>query len=173
MELRAEERENLQKSMTWEDDTVICPCDSLAYDQALPVNILVSNPPYSLAQEFIEKFLYVDEAYWLLRLNFLGSQKREPWWRKLGFLPNVYVLPNRPCFALVEEKKDGKPTGRMVAGTDACEYAWFEFGKWASGSVEILDLTPDEEIEAHKRLLFAEYEKKKARDAVQMELFNA
>lgn len=51
-----------------------------------------------------------DVVCMLLRVNFLGSQKRAAWMR--ANTPSVYVLPKRPSF-----KSDGK--------TDATEYAWF------------------------------------------------
>lgn len=63
----------------------------------------------------------------LLRLNFLGSQRRAAWLR--AWTPDVYVLPRRPSF-----------TGR---GTDSCEYAWcvwHEDRRGPRGSVEVLEL---------------------------------
>lgn len=71
--------------------------------------VVIGNPPYSQAMEFVTHALY-SGAYvaFLLRLNFLGSDKRSAFMR--GHMPDVYVLPNRPSF-----------TG---GGTDAIEYAW-------------------------------------------------
>ena len=71
---------------------------------------LVTNPPYSLAQDFIDAWR--DKARlsaWLLRLNFLGSQKRAAWLRACP-PSRVLILPRRPSF-----------TG---GATDSCEYAW-------------------------------------------------
>ena len=82
---------------------------------------VVTNPPFSLAQEFITNaWEHSRESFMLLRLNFLGSQKRREWWRKHE--PSaLFVLSQRPCFT-----GDGK--------TDATDYAWFYFSplKWSA-----------------------------------------
>lgn len=78
---------------------------------------LVTNPPYSLAQEFIEAWRdRVALSAWLLRLNFLGSQKRAEWFRQRP-PSRVLILPRRPSF-----------TG---GATDSCEYAWMVWGSAA------------------------------------------
>jgi hypothetical protein len=79
------------------------------------VDLIVTNPPFSLALEFLEKSMghSVNIAF-LLRLNFLGSQRRKPFWEKYGTPSRLFVLSKRPSFA-----------GR---GTDATEYAWFCWG---------------------------------------------
>ncbi len=93
-------------------------------------DIVITNPPYNLAEDFIRrsaKLFPTSMQIFLLRLNFLASQKRQPWLS--AWVPDVYVLPRRPAF------KNGR--------TDSCEYAWFV---WPSaeprryGKVEILDL---------------------------------
>lgn len=74
------------------------------------VNTIFTNPPYSLAMEFIQKSLKIaDTVIMLLRVNFLGSIKRNKFLRQ--HTPSIYVLPNRPSFI------NGK--------TDATDYAWF------------------------------------------------
>ena len=86
--------------------------DFLSYTPPQPPTLIITNPPFSLALEFLLKSLLHKEAtvIFLLRLNFLGSQKRKPFWNK--FPPShLYVLSERPSF-----------TGH---GTDATEYAWF------------------------------------------------
>ena len=79
------------------------------------VDLILTNPPFSLAQEFIEKAIKeADTVIMLLRLNYLGSQKRNIFWNK--FPPTaLHVLSKRPSF-----------TG---SGTDATEYAWFIWDK--------------------------------------------
>lgn len=78
-------------------------------------DLYISNPPFSLAQEFIAKMLYergpetVVAA--LLRVGFLGSRKRHEWW-KTHKPDAIRVLSARPSFT-----GDGK--------TDNSEYAWF------------------------------------------------
>jgi hypothetical protein len=76
-----------------------------------PVDAIITNPPFSLATDFIDRSL--GEALfvaYLLRLNFWGSRKRKDWWQ--GKEPtHQFTLSERPSF-----------TGK---GTDATEYAWF------------------------------------------------
>lgn len=79
------------------------------------VDLVLTNPPFSLAMEFIEKsMLHADTVIMLLRLNFLGSQKRNPWWQTHK-PKKIIVLSKRPSF-----------TG---TGTDSTEYAWFIWEK--------------------------------------------
>lgn len=79
------------------------------------VDLILTNPPFSLAKEFIEHSLpKAKTVMMLLRLNFLGSKKRHSWW--LDNKPDaLYILSGRPSF-----------TGD---GTDATEYAWFVWDK--------------------------------------------
>jgi hypothetical protein len=101
-----------------------------------PQVLILSNPPYCLAQEFIEHGLrWATRVAYLLRINFLADGRGV----RCGFAekhnPGVFVLPNRPSF-------DGH-------GSDGTEYAWFVFGdpevagRWFS-----LAQTPEEEIRA-------------------------
>jgi predicted RNA methylase len=91
------------------------------------VPLVIGNPPYRLAQEFVRKGLDDAEAgghvLFLLRLNFLAGQKRwkEGLWESLD---RVYVLPKRPSFCW------GK--------TDASDYCWM---RWTKGSKEPCILT--------------------------------
>lgn len=92
-------------------------------------DVIITNPPFSLAFEVMQKA--VREApvvALLLRLNLLGSGRksgRSAWLRE--HTPDVYVLPDRPSF-----------TGH---GTDAAEYAWFVWGG-VGGQLQILTETP-------------------------------
>lgn len=75
------------------------------------VDLILTNPPYSIAEEFVIKALHhADTVVMLLRLNFLGAQKRYKFW--IENEPDaLFVLSKRPSF-----------TGK---GTDSTEYAWF------------------------------------------------
>ena len=75
------------------------------------VSAIITNPPFSLATQFIDRSLEeADFVAYLLRLNFWGSRKRKDWWQ--GKEPtHQFTLSERPSF-----------TGK---GTDATEYAWF------------------------------------------------
>jgi len=75
---------------------------------------IVTNPPFSLAFEFCQHARnHADEVLFLLRLNFLGSQKRAEWFN-LNEPSALFILSKRPDF-----------TG---GGGDSCEYAWFYWG---------------------------------------------
>lgn len=78
-------------------------------------DFIITNPPFSLAKEFVTHAVnHSRETVLLLRLNFLGSKKRRTWWR--DYKPNaLFVLSDRPDF-----------TGE---GGDACDYAWFYWGR--------------------------------------------
>jgi hypothetical protein len=74
-------------------------------------DLCISNPPYTLADQFVEQALSVShKVIFLLRLNFLGSQKRDAFFKT--YMPvYIYVIPQRPSF--------------LEGGNDATEYAWF------------------------------------------------
>lgn len=81
-------------------------------------DLIIGNPPYSLALEFTEKCLSLlsDEGklVFLLRTAFLESKKRYGFWQREP-LSELYVLSKRPSF-----------TGK---GTDATSYSWFVWDK--------------------------------------------
>lgn len=83
-----------------------------------PFDVLITNPPYSLAQEFVEHAWEIAspgaKLILLLRVNFFGGQKRSKWLK--NFMPiECHVTPRRPKF-----------TGK---GTDSTEYARFVWQK--------------------------------------------
>lgn len=110
------------------------------------VDLVITNPPFPLALLFLQKSL--DEAktvIYLLRLNFLGSQARQRFWRA-NRPTHLLALPERPVFVWVchgYKQKGHKQKGcgasflpgevttcphcggRVGAGTDACDYGWF------------------------------------------------
>ena len=84
-------------------------------------DIVAGNPPFTLAQRFVDhgrKFLnpHTSSALtYLLRINFLGAQSRASWHRE--WKPSaIYISPRRPSF-----KQGGK------SKTDATEYAWIQY----------------------------------------------
>lgn len=107
-------------------------------------DVIITNPPFSLAMAVIQKSLELaDYVAMLLRLNFIGSAERHPFFREM--MPDVYVIPERPSF-------DGK-------GADSIEYAWFlwpqpERRKRSRGYFELLDTTPIGVRKAYKPLDF-------------------
>ena len=100
--------------------------------------MIITNPPYSMAQQFIDKSrteaLFIS---YLLRVNFLGGQHRKEWWQ--GKEPtHLYVLSKRPSFVDVcsakgcgEKYEKGaveyclKCGNKVRSATDSTEYAWF------------------------------------------------
>jgi len=79
--------------------------------------LIITNPPYKLAQEFAEACLAVagqrGVVALLLRLGFIASLRRSAFHRARP--ADVFILAKRPSFT-----GDGK--------SDACDYAWFLYG---------------------------------------------
>lgn len=93
-----------------------------------PLDGVITNPPFSLAQQFVETYQPLAHvSAWLLRLNFLGSQKRAAFFQ--NNMPDIHVLPKRPTF-----RADGQ--------TDATEYAWFVWRRVPSsyGRISVIPL---------------------------------
>jgi hypothetical protein len=110
-----------------------------------PVDVVITNPPYDLATDFLKRSLRDGNCViYLLRINYLGSAKRAEF-LNANRPTHLYVLSERPSFvdvcAGVEkpkrkgcgaayQKADGLNVcpecgGKVKAGTDATEYAWF------------------------------------------------
>lgn len=124
--------------------------DRLA-DKMLPAgesfDVAITNPSFRLAIQALQLMLSLAPwAIMLARLGILESEERHP--LIAANVPDVYVLPNRPPFAL---NSDGK------VGADATAYAWMVWGPHSRGatrgSVELLDLTPLEERQRHMEML--------------------
>lgn len=76
------------------------------------IDLIITNPPYSLAKEFLEKSLKESKnVFYLLRLGFLASQSRKDWWNKIGLPNKLLILSKRPKF--------------INNTSDSQEYAWF------------------------------------------------
>lgn len=92
--------------------------DFLELDIDKKYDVIIGNPPYSLAKEFVEKSLNClkDDGVliFLLRTAFLESKSRYEFWQK-NPLSGLYTLSKRPSF-----------TGK---GTDATSYSWFVWDK--------------------------------------------
>lgn len=87
---------------------------------------IITNPPFNIALDIIKKAMVdvVDngEVIMLLRLNFLGSQKRHDFWQE--YPPKIiYVLSKRPKFI------NGK--------SDSVEYGWFVWQKGYTGDTKL------------------------------------
>jgi hypothetical protein len=102
--------------------------DFLALPDDIRFHVIITNPPFSLAEEFVRKSLrHADYVVMLLRLAFLESRRREAFHAEHP--SDVYVLSRRPSF--------------MANGaTDSCAYAWFVWGPGRGGRWTILP-TPE------------------------------
>jgi len=110
--------------------------DFLIFQPLIHYRWIITNPPFSLACEFIDRSLGIaDNMAMLLRLNFLGAGKRLDWWQDKRPTA-LYVLAHRPDFLDRDGNrvlgKDGKP------GKDSCEYAWFVWSRLYSG-IHVID----------------------------------
>lgn len=78
-------------------------------------DVIITNPPFSLTEEFIRKSLSElapdGTMAYLQRVNYLGSIDRLPFWFEIGFPRKTPVIVPRPRF--------------VKGGSDSCEYAWF------------------------------------------------
>ena len=87
---------------------------------------IITNPPFNIALDIIKKAMRDvsnnGEVIMLLRLNFLGSQKRHDFWQE--YPPKIiYVLSIRPKF--VNNK------------SDSTEYGWFVWQKGYTGGTKL------------------------------------
>ena len=112
--------------------------------EAKRVDLILTNPPFTLAKEFIEKALSESDTVCMLqRVNYLGSVGRKEFWNK-NPPTHLFVLANRPKFiARCQNTKCKNPTsfqvgaievcplcdGRVRPQSDATEYAWFVWDK--------------------------------------------
>ncbi|MGL4869874.1 MAG: DNA methyltransferase [Aeromonas veronii] len=89
--------------------------DYLAHDFGRQFDLIITNPPFTLSEAFLEKSMAElapdGTLVYLQRVNWLGSIKRIPFWAAIGFPGKTPIIIPRPRFA----KK----------GSDSCEYAWF------------------------------------------------
>ncbi len=113
------------------------------------VDLILTNPPFSLAQEFITKARSESGTVIMLqRVNFLGSQARKSFWAK-NPPTHLFVLANRPKFIAKCPNKKLDTTNKRICNdqhsyqitipagicltcgttvtpaSDATEYAWF------------------------------------------------
>jgi len=128
--------------------------DYLKYSVPYPYDLIITNPPFSLALEFLEKSLReADTVIYLLRLNFLASRKRRAFWRA-NRPSHVLALAERPCFAWPCTGKGYHATGcgasylpesthvcskcggKVASGTDSIDYAWFCWDRGGYVTVE-------------------------------------
>lgn len=121
IELRESEREHLMGLLPTSRVTI---GDAFTADfGAWKGRTIITNPPYSLAEESVRLCCRNASSVWmLLRLNFWGGIKRRGLFE--AYPPAFcFVLPRRPSF-----------TGK---GTDAAEYAWFGWDRHSTSGCTI------------------------------------
>lgn len=80
-----------------------------------PFDLIIGNPPYGIAQAFIEKSLKMTpNLIFILRQGFMSTSERRELFRRCK-PRRVGILPNRPSFSL-----DGKK--------DSADYCWMCWG---------------------------------------------
>ena len=133
VELRPEERGTLEALA---DNVTIG--SFFDYEPDCGYDVIIGNPPYSLALDFINKSLELLHPggllIFLLRTSFLESEKRFKWWQEHP-LSGLYTLHKRPSF-----------TGR---GTDATSYSWFV---WERGGPAAQVSRPSKPSKEDKRM---------------------
>ena len=98
------------------------------FEHTESTDLILSNPPFSIAKEFIDHSLKLSNTcIMLMRINYLGSIGRHVWWKE-NTPTALHVLSKRPSF-----------TGK---GTDATDYAWYVWDKTERLSRGVFFVTP-------------------------------
>ncbi|HHY0551913.1 TPA: DNA methyltransferase [Vibrio parahaemolyticus] len=89
--------------------------DYLNTDEEMRADVIITNPPFSYALEFVSTALDRDlsiggTVIMLLRTGFVGSTKRADFWREYPPTHQIVLTP-RPSF--------------VNGGSDNSEYAWY------------------------------------------------
>lgn len=95
--------------------------------------VIMSNPPFDLAEKFIEKALSLKPKYviFLLRLSFFATDKRKEFFQN-NMPEYCYILANRPSFIpqdITFETIDGQTKTIRKGSKDSSEYALFVWSK--------------------------------------------
>lgn len=110
-----------------QDSLAILKGDYLETKFSKPFDMIFTNPPFCMSLEFLQKALddVKDDGYviMLLRLNFLGSGKRNKWLKE-NMPYEIYVHSKRISFT-----DDGK--------TDSIEYAHFVWKKGCKDTTKL------------------------------------
>jgi predicted RNA methylase len=89
-----------------------------------PADMVITNPPFSLALEFVQRGLETaPHVVMLLRLSFLASIKRAAFIREHS--PDVFILSKRPSFS--------------GGATDSADYGWFYWSPLSGKRWTLLD----------------------------------
>ncbi len=97
-------------------------------------DVVITNPPFKLAKEFIDKSLGISNKYVMLflKLQFLEGKSRVDWWKTIP-LEYVYVYSYRatPLRDGMSRDENGKKWSSTIA------FAWFVLNKDYKGEPKI------------------------------------
>jgi len=109
--------------------------DYLRDDVRYPADLIMGNPPYNLSEEFISRSLadlsQKGILVFLLRLDFLASEKRRKGMWKTSPPSSVLICSRRPSF--------NTPNDRKTDGNSYAIYKWHKQDMEQSKAVTILD----------------------------------
>jgi hypothetical protein len=157
IEIRESERNNLidagANRILVED---FFKCERISFNY---LDIIISNPPYGLAQEIIDHSFEIvgpnTDIVMLLRLNFLGSQERKDFWNKHP-VRQLYPLSKRPSFGThckcmfghkhfygIDQIVPGRcpecgEKWKSKTTTDATDYGWFVWSNWREPLIKVI-----------------------------------
>jgi len=99
--------------------------DYLLWDPGNGFKTILTNPPFNLAEQIIVKSIQDieigGEVIMLLRLDFLGTEKRQIFWKDYP-AKQIYVLSKRP---------------RFLRSGDSNEYGWYVWEKGWTGKTTL------------------------------------
>ena len=99
--------------------------DYLCWNPGNKFNTILTNPPFNLAEQIIKKSIQDlnigGEAIMLLRLDFLGTEKRRQFWKNHP-TKHIYALSKRP---------------RFIRSGDSNEYGWYVWKKGWTGKTTL------------------------------------
>lgn len=113
-------------------------------------DVVIGNPPYLLAREFVETGLRIAPlVVYLLRQGFVGTAERSAWLR--GCMPDRYTLPHRPTY-VTRARWDARRRRFIETTSDSTESEWMIFHRTPrrEGICAVLDQVP-EEVRAAER----------------------
>lgn len=104
--------------------SIVCPQDILTWNPGKAFDACLTNPPFTIWEEVLEKTLELSPvSIMLLRQGVKGSEKRHDFWQR--HRPMELTMSRRPSFT-----NDGK--------TDSSYYSWFCWGIGKQGTYRVI-----------------------------------
>lgn len=118
-------RDLIDRGVNWIETGV----DFLNSDSEEKYDFIMTNPPFSLAKQFIDKSLQKsDVSFIFAKIQFLEGIKRKEWFKEIP-LKYVYVYSNRA--SIWRNGKDRDDNGKKWAST--MTFAWYVFDNGYTG----------------------------------------